>query len=144
MAAFVSSMHASVNYSQVAVQSKAWERLTTQGCASSRAEWDAIHDGAMSACAAAFVNAEKTKSFAEMYMLKTAEKTLQNVRKLVILNSVRVAFNELANDVQLDDECFDWLVSMEPSPAMLKHMSDDEAFAFIVHYWNVQANALKV
>jgi hypothetical protein len=100
----------------------------------------------MDASAAAFVEADKTHSVADMTALKQAEAHLLAVRKLVVLNDVRASFNELANKLELDDECFDWLVEMEPDPSTnmsMIQMTDDECFAFIIHYWNVQAVALK-
>ena len=135
-----------VNYMNIVTYSPKWERLSNEGCIASRFEWAEKHAAAMKAAAAAFVEAEKTHSVADMTALKQAEAHLLAVRKLVVLNDVRASFNELANKVGLDDECFDWLVEMEPDASAIKsmiHMTDDECFAFIIHYWNVQAVALK-
>jgi hypothetical protein len=146
MTDFMCAMPDSVNYMNIVTYSPKWERLSNEDCIASRFEWAEKHSEAMTAAAEAFVIAEKTQGFAEMYALKQAEAHLLAVRKLVVLNDVRASFNELANKVELDDECFDWLVSMEPDPSVnmsMIQMTDDEAFAFIIHYWNVQAVALK-
>lgn len=146
MTDYICTTPTNVNYMNIVTYSPKWERLTNEGCTASRFEWAEKHSVAMTEAAAAFIEAEKTQSYDSMSALKQAETHLLAVRKLVVLNDVRASFNELANNVGLDDECFDWLVSMEPDPLAtpsLIQMTDDECFAFIIHYWNIQAVALK-
>jgi len=135
------TMPANVNYSQSATRFPKWGRMSNEECLQSRAEWNQAHNSAMSSCQVAFANAEVARSAIADYQLREAENALKACRKLVILNDVRASFNELANEVLLDDECFEWLVEREPSPTF-QQMTDDEAFALIVHYWNVQAAGL--
>jgi len=146
MTDYICTTPTNVNYMNIVTYAPKWERLSNEDCIASRFEWAEKHSAAMDASAAAFVEADKTHSVADMTALKQAEAHLLAVRKLVVLNDVRASFNELANKLELDDECFDWLVEMEPDPSTnmsMIQMTDDECFAFIIHYWNVQAVALK-